>query len=89
MGAERESNVGAMPELTDFEISYCALTGHVMLHAELTDTMAGVPMWPTTEFPDQTICLSRRQAENLLRELKKAVGYIDAGIEHPAITFIN
>ena len=55
MGAERESNVGAMPELTDFEISYCALTGHVMLHAELTDTMAGVPMWPTTEFPDQTL----------------------------------
>lgn len=89
MDIERESNVGAMPELTDFEISYCALTKHVMLHACLTDTMSGVPMWPVTKFPDQTICLSRLQAENLMRELKKVVGYIDAGIEHPSIRFVD
>jgi len=89
MGIERESNVRATPELTDFKISYCALTEHVMLHACLTDTMAGVPMWPTIEFPDQTICLSRRQAENLMRELKKAVDYIDAGIEHHSIKFVE
>lgn len=89
MGIEKESNVEAMPELTDFSISYCALTEHVMLHACLTDTMASVPMWPVTEFLDQTICLSRRQAENLLRELKKTVDFIDAGIEHPSIRFVD
>ena len=89
MDIERESNVRATPELTDFEISYCAMSEHVMLHARLTDTMADVPMWPIKEFPDQTIYLSRRQAENLFRELKKAVDYIDAGIEHPAIKFID
>jgi len=89
MDIERESNVKATPELTDFEISYCALSQHVMLHARLTDTMAGVPMWPVKEFPDQTICLSRRQAENLLRELKKAVDYIDAGIEHATKKFVG
>ncbi|MNB62543.1 hypothetical protein D3C81_47580 [compost metagenome] len=89
MGIERESNAGAMPELTDFVISYCAFTKHVILHASFTDTMASVPMWSTVEFPDQTICLSRRQAESLLHELKKAVDYIDAGIEHPSIRFID
>lgn len=41
-----------------------------MLHVQLTDTMAGVPIWPVKEFPDQTICLFHRQAENLFRELK-------------------
>ena len=89
MVAEKKSNAGAMPELTDFAISYCALTEHVLLHARFTDTMAKVPAWPSVEFPDQTICLSRRQAENLLYELKKAVDYIDAGIEHPSIKFID
>ncbi|HDT5219225.1 TPA: hypothetical protein RCG95_001976 [Enterobacter roggenkampii] len=89
MTTPKESNAGAMPELTDFAISYCALTEHVLLHAKFTDTMASVPSWPSVQFPDQTICLSRRQAENLLRELKKAVDYIDAGIEHPSIKFID
>jgi len=51
--------------------------------------MAGMPMWPIKEFPDQTICLSRRQAENLFRELRKVVGYIEAGIEHSMIGFVN
>lgn len=89
MDKNKKSNIGAMPELTDFMISYCAMSGHVLLHAHFTDTMAGVAAWPTVEFPNQTICLSRRQAENLYRELKKAVGYIDAGIEHPSIKFTN
>lgn len=89
MANTKESNAGAMPELTDFAISYCALTEHVLLHAQFTDTMASVPSWPSVEFPDQTICLSRRQAQNLMRELKKTVDYIDAGIEHPSIKFID
>ncbi|EOV4964476.1 hypothetical protein ACOQZK_004305 [Salmonella enterica] len=89
MVTAKESNAGAMPELTDFAISYCALTEHVLLHAKFTDTMASVPSWPSVQFPDQTICLSRWQAENLLRELKKAVDYIDAGIEHSSIKFID
>ncbi|WP_370972469.1 hypothetical protein [Enterobacter wuhouensis] len=89
MATEKYSNAGAMPELTDYAISYSALTEHVLLRAKYTDTMASVPSWPTVHFPDQTICLSRRQAENLIRELKKAVDYIDAGIEHPSIKFID
>lgn len=89
MAFEKESNAGAMPELTDFAISYCAYTEHVLLHAKFTDTMASVPSWPSVQFPDQTICLSRRQAENLLPELKKTVDYVDAGIEHPSIKFID
>ncbi|MGL5965604.1 MAG: hypothetical protein ACRCZ6_00145 [Kluyvera sp.] len=89
MTTAKESNAGAMPELTEFSISYCALTEHVLLHAEFTDTMASVPSWPSVQFPDQTICLSHRQAENLLQELKKAVDYIGSGIEHPSIKFID
>lgn len=89
MAMVRESNAGAMPELTSFAISYCALTEHVLLHAKFTDTMVSVASWPSVQFPDQTICLTRRQAENLLRELKKAVDYIDAGIEHPSLKFID
>ena len=89
MAIEKDSNAGAMRELTEFAISYCALTEHVLLHAKFTDTMASVPSWSLVQFPDQTICLSRRQAENLLRDLKKAVDYIDAGIEHPSIKFID
>ncbi|HFS5793746.1 TPA: hypothetical protein ACH1J3_000374 [Citrobacter werkmanii] len=89
MVTAKESNAGAMPELTDFAISYYALTEHVLLHAKFTDTMVSVPSWPSVQFPDQTICLCRRQAENLLRELKKSVDYIDAGIDHPSIKFID
>ncbi len=33
MATAKELNAGAMPQLTDFAISYCALTEHVLLHA--------------------------------------------------------
>lgn len=65
------------------------MIARIMFHALFTDTMAGVPMWPIKEFPDQTICLSLRQAENLFRELKKAVGYIGGRIEHLSQVWIG
>ncbi len=74
-----------MAELVGFQITFSALAKKVMLRAQFRDSMHGVPMWPTSEFPDQEFCMSRREAESLLRELKKAIDYIDAGIEHPAV----
>ncbi|WP_312740942.1 hypothetical protein [Cedecea neteri] len=84
-GKFEKSDAHGMAELVGFQITFSALAEKVMLKAQFRDSMQGVPMWPTSEFPDQEFCMSRREAESLLRELKKAIDYIDAGIEHPAM----
>ncbi|MEG2115701.1 MAG: hypothetical protein RRZ38_17665 [Hafnia sp.] len=81
-----QSDAISMAELVSFQITFSALAEKVMLRAQFRDSMHGVPMWPTSEFPDQEFCISRRDAELLLRELKKAIDYIDAGIEHPSFS---
>lgn len=84
-GKFEQSDAHGMAELVSFQITFSALAEKVMLRAQFRDSMHDVPMWPTLEFPDQEFCMSRREAELLLRELKRAIDYIDAGIEHPAI----
>lgn len=87
-GMFEQSDAISMAELVSFQITFSALAEKVMLRAQFRDSMHGVPMWPTSEFPDQEFCMSRREAELLLRELKRAIDYIDAGIEHPAINIV-
>ncbi|HCL5308805.1 TPA: hypothetical protein N2G38_001028 [Salmonella enterica] len=76
-----ESNVSSLPELTSFEVSYSLLTNEVYLSASFTDNMACIPNWPIKEFPDQFMCISWSQAVALIKELQKAIDYMNAGIE--------
>lgn len=78
-----ESNVSSLPELTSFEVGYSLRTNEVYLSASFTDNMACLPHWPVKEFPDQFMCISRTRAEELIKELQKAINYMDAGIDNP------
>ncbi len=80
----RESNVGHMQQLTDFETIHAAFGKFLILHASFKDTMTGVPHWSTQDFPDQDICITREKAIELIESLQRAVDYIDAGLEHPS-----
>ncbi|HHE6017707.1 TPA: hypothetical protein ACPE2V_002317 [Citrobacter freundii] len=79
----RESNVSSLQELADFNVSYSLLTNEVYLSASFIDNMACIPHWPEKEFPDQFMCISRTRAEELIKELQKAINYMDAGIDNP------
>ena len=76
-----ESNVSSLPELTSFEVGYSLLTNEVYLSTSFTDNMACIPNWPIKEFPDHFMCISRDKAVTLINELKKAIDYMNAGIE--------
>ena len=41
------------------------------------------------EFPDQKIAMRRDKAEELMKALKRAIDYVDAGIEHPNSHFFD
>lgn len=84
-GKFEQFDVHGMAELESFQITFSAQAEKVILRAQFRDSMHDVPMWPTSDFPDQEFCISRREAELLLSELKKAIDYIDAGLEHPTI----
>ncbi|WP_193764671.1 hypothetical protein [Hafnia paralvei] len=43
---------------------------------------SGVAGWTTVEFPDQKIVMRRDKAEELMKALKRAIDYVDAGIEY-------
>ncbi|HGW3962122.1 TPA: hypothetical protein ACNIC3_001650 [Citrobacter freundii] len=79
----RESNVSSLQELVDFNVSYSLLTNEVYLSASFIDNMACIPHWPVKEFPDQFMCISRTRAEEQIKELQKAINYMDAGIDNP------
>ncbi|EKV4260587.1 hypothetical protein RQL86_27275 [Citrobacter freundii] len=84
----RESNVSSLQELADFNVSYSLLTNEVYLSASFIDNMACIPHWPAKEFPDQFMCISRTRAEELIKELQKAINYMDAGIDNSHGGFI-
>lgn len=83
--SKEESNVGSIPELSDFEAVHCAIGKLVILHSSYSDPLA---KWCTpTEFPDTTVCIKLADAKRLIAELQRAVDMIDAGIEHPSSRF--
>jgi len=79
----RESNVSSLQELANFDIGYSLLTNEIYLSASFIDNMACIPHWPVKGFPDQFMCISRTRAEELIKELQKAIHYMDAGIDNP------
>ena len=50
---------------------------------------SGVAGWTTVEFPDQKIVMRRDKADELMKALKRAIDYVDAGIEHPSLRFFD
>ena len=85
----RKSELGAMPELTEFDVTHLAMADLVFLNASFKDMASGVAGWTTVEFPDQKIVMRRDKAEELMTALKRAIDYVDAGIEHPNSRFFD
>ena len=85
---QKESNIGHMRQLSDFDITHLAVGKLVILHTSYIDSVAGVKWFTPETFPDQTIAIKLADAKQLLAELKKSIDYIEAGIEHPASKFL-
>jgi len=81
---QEESNIGHMRRLSKFAMTHCAAGEFVILRSAFIDSLAGTEWFTPEEFPDQTIVINLADAKRLLSELKKSIGYIEAGIEHPA-----
>jgi len=79
-----ESNIGHMRQLSKFDMMHCAAGEFVILRSAYIDSLSGTKWVTPEEFPDQTIVINLANAKRLLSELKKSIGYIEAGIEHPA-----
>ena len=80
-----ESNIGHMRQLTNFTMDHCAAAEFIVMKSEYVDTLASTKWFTPEEFPDQTVVINLAGAKRLLSELKKSIGYIEAGIEHPTM----
>ncbi len=78
------SNIGHMRQLKKFAITHYAAGEFVILRSAFIDSLSGTKWFTPEKFPDQTVVINLADAKRLLCELKKSIGYIEAGIEHPA-----
>ncbi|WP_152560672.1 hypothetical protein [Pantoea sp. NGS-ED-1003] len=88
MGNQKESNVGRMPELTDFGMIYSAAGRMLVLDLAMKDSLAGYIDDPVT-FPDMQISIRANMARELAAELLKCADAIDAGMHHPDLKFVD
>lgn len=88
MGDPKESNVGRMPELTDFGMIYSAMGNIMVVDLVMKDSLTGHIDDPQT-FPDMAISIRADMARELAAELMKCADAIDVGISHPSLKFID
>lgn len=84
----RESNVGRMPEITDFGMIYSAVGRLIMLELKMMDSLTGHIDDPKN-FPDLAISIRADMARELAQELLRCADEIDAGRNHPDITILD
>jgi hypothetical protein len=81
-----KSNVGRMPELTDFAMIYSAAGRLIVLDLEMKDSLTGYVDGPKL-FPDIHLSIRADMARELANALLKCADSIDAGLTHPSIKF--
>lgn len=88
MNKERESNVGRMPELTDFGMIYSALGKLIVVDLVMEDSLKGCVGNPQ-DFPDLKVSLRSDMARELAKALLDCADAIDAGMHHPSVKLMN
>lgn len=81
-----KSNVGRMPELTDFAMIYSAVGKLIVLDLEMKDSLTGYVDDPKL-FPDIHLSIRADLARELAQALLKCADNIDAGLTHPTLKF--
>jgi|GEM_PF-1031367 len=83
-----KSNVGRMPELTDFAIIYSAVGKLIVLDLEMKDSLTGHVDDPQL-FPDIHLSIRADMARELAHALLECADNIDAGLTHPTIKLVQ
>lgn len=83
-----ESNVGRMPELTDFGMIYSARGRLLVVDLVMKDSLTGHIDDPK-DFPNLAISIRADMARELANELLRCADEIDAGRHHPDITILE
>lgn len=88
MSSNKESEIGCMPELTDFGMIYSAWGRILVLDLKMKDSLTGHIDDPH-EFPDLAISIRADMARDLAKELLRCADEIDAGRHHPDVTVLE
>lgn len=88
MKNREESNVGRMPELTDFGMIFSAVGKILVVDLVMKDSLTGHIDDPHP-FPDMQLSIRADLARELAMELLKCADAIDKGINHPNLNFID
>lgn len=88
MSKIENSNIGRMPELTDFGMIYSAMGNILVLDFETKDSLTGYIDDPQP-FPDIQLSIRADMARELAAELLKCADAIDVGLSHPNLRFID
>lgn len=83
-----KSNVGHMPELTEFDTIYSAVGRILVVHMKMKDSMAGYIADPHA-FPDLHLSVRADMARGLAKELLRCADAIDAGLQHPSLQYLD
>ncbi|WP_455853108.1 hypothetical protein [Pantoea endophytica] len=88
MPDSEESNVGRMPELTDFGMIYSAVGNILVVDLVMKDSLTGHINDPHP-FPDMQLSIRADMARELAAELLKCADAIEVGLSHPSLKFID
>lgn len=83
-----ESNVGRMPELTNFGMIYSARGRLLVVKLVMKDSLTGYIEDPKA-FPDLAVSIRADMARDLAKELLRCADEIDAGRHHPDVTILE
>lgn len=70
-----------MKSLEDFQIHHSAFGQFVILSSSFIDTSKNISRVDGIKYSDEIILIRIKDAKGLIKEIKKHVDYIDAGIE--------
>ncbi|WP_312816406.1 hypothetical protein [Atlantibacter subterraneus] len=87
-GKMYKSNVGRMPELTDFAMVYSAAGKLIVVDLEMKDSLTGYIEDPQP-FPDIHLSIRADMARELAHALLECADNIDAGLTHPTIKLVQ
>lgn len=88
MSDRDKSNVGRMPELTDFGMIYSAVGSILVLDLVMKDSLTGYIDDPQ-QFPDMQLSIRADMARELAAELLKCADAIEVGMNHPNLRFVD
>lgn len=87
MPNQKESNIGRMPELTDFDMIYNAVGNILVVDFVMKDSLT-VHIDPHP-FPDMQLSIRADMARELATELLECADAIDVGLSHPSLHFVH